>query len=177
MEITPTHPETIPAQSPKFLEWGVLFGIAGLVIGLDQLTKWLIVKNIGYLDTWVPIPAIDSLFDLTHTRNTGAAFGMAQDFGNVFLLIAVIVVTAIIYYYRQLPEKLWLMRVALGLQMGGAVGNALDRIMHGYVVDFLHVHHFPIFNVADSSIVVGVGLLIITMWIYEKQLEAAENKE
>lgn len=175
--MTPTQTETLPNNSTKWLEWGVLFGTAGLIIGLDQLSKWLIVQNLDYLDTWVPIPAIDSLFDITHTRNTGAAFGMAQDFGNVFLLIAIIVVTAIVYYYRQLPEKLWLMRIALGLQMGGAVGNALDRITRGYVVDFLHVHNFPIFNIADSSIVVGVGVLIITMWIYEKQLEAAVNNK
>lgn len=177
MESISVPSENTETQSSTALEWGVLFGVAGLVIGLDQLTKWLIVQNLDYLDTWIPIPAISSLFDITHTRNTGAAFGMAQEFGNVFLIIAMIVVSCIIYYYRQLPSKFWLMRMALGLQMGGAIGNALDRVTRGYVVDFLHVHNFPIFNVADSSIVVGVGVLILTMWIYERQLEAAMQAE
>jgi signal peptidase II len=159
------------------LQWAILLGVAGSVIALDQLTKSMIVRSLDYGETWVPIGFLQDIFDITYTRNTGAAFGMAQDFGGVFLFIAVVVVSAILYYYRQLPTGMWGMRVALGLQMGGALGNALDRVTRGYVVDFLHVHHFPIFNVADSSIVVGVGILIILMWWSERQLKATLEKE
>ena len=102
---------------------------------------------------------------------------MGQDFGGAFLLIAIVVVSAIIYYYRQLPSGVLGMRLALGLQMGGALGNAIDRINRGYVVDFLHVHDFPIFNIADSAIVVGVGLLIITMWWHDHHHPTASAEE
>lgn len=161
---------TSPTFSVRPLQWAVLIGVAVFIFALDQLTKWIVVNSLSYLESWAPISALDSIFEITYTRNTGAAFGMAQDFGNIFLIIAVVVVGAILYYYRQLPEGVWLMRVALGLQMGGAIGNAVDRVQHGYVVDFLHVHGFPIFNVADSAIVVGVGLLVITMWWYDRQI-------
>lgn len=156
-------------------DWVILFSVALATLGLDQVTKWLVVRSLGYLETWEPLPALSGIFDITYTRNTGAAFGMAQDFGNIFLIIAVVVVAAILYYYRQLPAELWIMKVALGLQMGGAVGNALDRITRGYVVDFFHLHGWPIFNIADSAVVVGVVVLIIAMWWHERQMEALND--
>lgn len=152
-----------------------MLGVTLLTLGIDQLTKWLVVRELAYLQTWEIAPVLRGVFDITYTRNTGAAFGMAQQFGDVFLLIAVVVVAAILYYYRQLPAGVWGMRVALGLQMGGAVGNALDRVTRGYVVDFFHLHGWPIFNVADSAIVVGVGLLIITMWWHDRQMAQAAS--
>lgn len=158
-------------HSTTWIDWAILLGVAILTIALDQLTKWIIVQSLDYSETWAPVSALSGIFDITYTRNTGAAFGMARDFGNIFLLIAVVVVGAILYYYRTLPEGVLLMKIALGLQMGGAVGNAVDRINRGYVVDFFHVHGFPIFNVADSGIVVGVVVIIITMWWYERQQE------
>jgi signal peptidase II len=145
-------------------QWVFLFSIAGLTILVDQLTKWVIVRNLDYGETWTLVKALENVFDLTYTRNTGAAFGLAQDFSNLFLLIAVIVVGAIVYYYRRLPKGVWWIRVALGLQMGGALGNALDRVVRGYVVDFFHFHFWPIFNIADSAIVLGVVLLVIVLW-------------
>jgi signal peptidase II len=163
-------------RPPTLLEWTVLLGVALLTIAADQLTKWLIVRSLHYRETWEILPLLNGIFDITYTRNTGAAFGMAQQFGNVFLLIAIVVVTAILYYYRELPTGVWPMRVALGLQMGGAVGNAFDRIARGYVVDFFHLHGWPIFNVADSAIVVGVGLLILTMWWHDRQVEAEVSR-
>lgn len=152
-------------------DWLILLGVAILTIILDQITKWIIVQSLDFSETWEPIPALSGIFDITYTRNTGAAFGMARDFGNIFLIIAIVVVAAILYYYRTLPRGVLLMRVALGLQMGGAVGNAIDRVTRGFVVDFFHLHGWPIFNIADSSIVVGVGMLIVTMWWYERQQE------
>jgi signal peptidase II len=146
----------------------------GLTLLLDQLSKWWVVQTLDYGETWLPVSALRGIFDITYTRNTGAAFGMARDFGNIFLLIAVVVVLTIVYYYRRLPEGVWLMRVALGLQMGGALGNAVDRVTRGFVVDFFHVHRWPIFNIADSAIVCGVGLLIVAMWLHDRALLKAQ---
>jgi len=149
--------------------WWVLLLVGALTLALDQLTKQIVLSNLAFRETWVPIAALDGIFDFTYTRNTGAAFGIAQGFGNVFLIIAVIVTGIIIYYYRDLPDKAWPVRVAMGLMLGGALGNAVDRLRLGYVVDFFHVHGFPIFNVADSAITVGVTLWLITAWWVESR--------
>lgn len=174
MDIQTHLKENIPPQNTPpvseapsiatLAQWALLFGVATLSILLDQLTKWIVVQSLDYGETWVPIKTLENIFDITYTRNTGAAFGMAQDASNIFLIVAVIVVGAIVYYYRKLPYGSTLMRLALGLQMGGALGNAIDRVNRGYVVDFFHVHDFPIFNVADSSIVVGVLVLVVVLW-------------
>ena len=167
-----THPtrdvsHSLPIATPQ--QWLLLAMIVGLTLVTDHLTKRLVVNSLAYGESWVPFAFLDGIFDITYTRNTGAAFGMGQRFGNVFLIIAVIVIAAIIYYYRHLPEGTWLVRLALGLQMGGALGNALDRIFRGYVVDFFHVHGFPIFNIADSSIVVGTLILVAVLWWEDRQ--------
>jgi signal peptidase II len=90
--------------------------------------------------------------------------------GVIFLIIPVVVSVIIVYYYRQLTTDAWLVRVALGLQMGGALGNLIDRIRQGYVVDFLHLEHWPVSNVSDICIVMGVVLLGIEMVREERQL-------
>ncbi len=184
MELETSLQNDSPSQNPSPenatatpFQWVILFGVAALAIITDQLTKWIVVQSLDYGETWAPIPALKTIFDITYTRNTGAAFGMADELGNIFLLIAVVVVGAIIYYYRKLPTGNWLVRVTLGLQMGGALGNALDRITRGYVVDFFHLHGWPIFNIADSVIVVGVVVLVIILWWEDRQIahEVAEN--
>ena len=86
-------------------------------------------------------------------------------------------VAVILYYYRQLPERAWLVRLALGLQLGGALGNVVDRLRQGYVVDFLEVPHWPVFNVADSCIVVGVVLLGWVMWREERRAARHDENE
>jgi signal peptidase II len=165
------------AYTTTWKDWAILLGVALFTIIVDQITKGIVVQSLNYSETWEPIPALSGIFDITYTRNTGAAFGMARDFGGIFLIIAIVVVGAILYYYRTLPEGVTLIRVALGLQMGGAVGNAVDRVTRGFVVDFFHLHGWPIFNIADSSIVVGVGVLIITMWWYERQQEQSSSDD
>ena len=97
----------------------------------------------------------------------------------MFLVIAVIVSAVILYYYRQVPSGGWLIRLALGLQLGGALGNVIDRVRLGYVVDFLDAWRWPVFNVADSCIVIGVGLLMLIMLREERRerREAAADDE
>jgi signal peptidase II len=162
------------SSTQNMIRWGLLFGIAFGVVLLDQVTKALVIANLSLYERWMPIDALSRVFSITYTRNTGAAFGIFQSGSLFFLTLAVIASFAIIYYYRQISTSAWLVRIALGLQLGGALGNAIDRILRGYVVDFIHLYyepHFdwPIFNFADSSIVIGVFLLVVILWNADKK--------
>jgi signal peptidase II len=156
-------------------QWAILFGTALLLIVIDQIAKALVVANLQLYEAWIPIPALDAVFEITYTRNTGAAFGLLTSASNVFLVIAVIASAVIIYYYRHVPKEAIFLRIAMGLQLGGALGNAVDRLTRGFVVDFLHIYYdpigfdWPIFNLADSAIVIGVLLLIILLGREEKR--------
>jgi signal peptidase II len=157
-------------------QWLLLIGVALLAILADQLSKAYVVAHLALHESWMPLSFIEPVFRFTHVHNTGAAFGLFPEGGSIFLIIAVIVSSVIIYYYRQLPRDAWLVRLALGLQLGGALGNVIDRVRLGYVVDFLHLEHWPVFNVADSSIVIGVALLALVM-LREEYAASHESKE
>ena len=130
-----------------------------MVLLADQSSKYIIVNSLQRYQEWAPIPALRRLFAITYTTNTGAAFGLFPNGSVFFVLIAVTVVLAILVYYRQLATHQWLLRLSLGLQLGGAVGNLLDRLTRGYVVDFIYFKFWPVFNVADSCIVVGAAVM------------------
>jgi signal peptidase II len=157
------------ARSAGVRPWLLLLAVAAATILADQAIKAYVVAHLALHDSWMPIRFIEPLFRFTHVHNTGAAFGIFPEGGAVFLIIAVVVAAIILYYYRQLPEGMLLIRLALGLQLGGALGNVLDRVRLGYVVDFLHVEYWPVFNVADSCIVIGVALLALEMLREERQ--------
>jgi signal peptidase II len=160
----------------KFIkEYWLLFTIAGVVIILDQFTKAVVRANIPFGGQWMPLEWLSPYFRFVHWQNTGAAFGLFQGGGLVFGILAVIVAAFIIIYYSQIPKDEKLMRVAISMQLGGAIGNLIDRIRFGPVTDFISVGSFPVFNIADSSITVGVGLLILALWLAE-QRERRENK-
>jgi signal peptidase II len=141
------------------------------VIIADQATKWIVEDRIP-LNTSMPV--IGHWFAFTHTQNFGAAFSMLQNGGFFFVIVAAIVSAVILYYAPKLPESDWISRVALGLQMGGALGNVVDRLRQGYVTDFLHFKipeigfDFAVFNLADSCIFVGVVILIATSLIRDR---------
>ena len=161
-------------MAPKFRVSLIAFVIT---LTLDILTKYLINANLTYADR---IPVIEGFFYLTHVRNTGAAFGLFRDAPSVirltfFIGIAGVAIVIIIQFLRRLAPGDRLSALALGLILGGAVGNLIDRIRLGEVVDFLHFdlwggYSWPDFNVADSAIVVGVGLLVL-------ELLASEGEE
>lgn len=163
---------------PQWIYWAFLIGTALLVIIIDQISKAIIIANLELYENWIPIPALARVFEITHTRNTGAAFGMFKSASNIFLIVALIASGVILYYYRQIKGGAWLIRFSMGMQMGGAIGNALDRVTRGYVVDFIHVFYephfdYPVFNVADSCIVIGVMLLVFLLWREDRK----EKKE
>lgn len=163
------------SQSAPLSERGLLFLVMGLVLILDQASKYLIESRLPLNHSWEPFPAIAAIFRITHVSNTGAAFGLFSAGSNVFMIVAVIVSIAIILYNRQLPANHYWYRIALGLQLGGALGNFIDRVRIDHVTDFLDFGPWPIFNVADLSIVLGVFLLGFLM-LKEQQQEASESQ-
>jgi signal peptidase II len=141
----------------------VLLIIAALTLVVDQYTKNLAMTYLAPTVVWAPIPSLAHIFTFTYTTNTGVAFGLFKDLSPIFVGVAVVVIAAIVIYQREVPHDAWLVRVALGLQLGGAAGNLVDRLHVGHVIDFIHFHFWPVFNVADMSIVGGVILLAFTM--------------
>ncbi|WP_128895093.1 signal peptidase II [Longirhabdus pacifica] len=141
--------------------------IAVVVIVIDQITKYL-VKN--YMELRESISIIGEFFRLTSHRNKGAAFGILQDQRWFFIVTTVIIVGVIIIYMNMMAKQnKKLLLTALSLVLGGAIGNFIDRLLTGEVVDFFHFYFrsfdysFAIFNVADMGIVIGVGLIILDM--------------
>lgn len=160
--------------------WIVLL-VAGIVIALDQWTKAWVRSTIPNLGDTLYVPKLGDYFYFEHVHNYGAAFGILQHWGGFFIVVATIVTIAILIYVWHIPTNQTLIRVLLGLQLGGAIGNVLDRLNQGYVTDFAKLgipgfYYIPNFNVADSSIVVGViglGIYIIVEDI--RQQRAAHN--
>ena len=144
----------------------MLFGLAALIILLDQATKMLVVVGIPMYGSIAVIPGF---FDLTHIYNTGGAFGFLAGKSSLFrhlffLTAAVIAMGMIVYLYLKTPQDYVFLRGGLSLILGGALGNVIDRVRIGKVVDFLDLHiqgmHWPAFNVADSAITVGIFIFI-----------------
>lgn len=146
-----------------------------LILALDQWTKQLIVDRFSLGES---ISVIQGWFSITYVRNTGAAFGFLASADPAFrvpffLAVPLLALFVIIYLIRKLPDGDLRTATALALVSGGAVGNLIDRMRFGYVVDFLDFHwkyqaHFPAFNVADSAICVGVGLLMLDLFKNEE---------
>lgn len=158
-------------------EYGVLIGIAGLVIALDQWTKELVRSTLPFQATWLPtwLDWLSPYARIVHWSNSGAAFGSFQSGNSVFSALAVVVILAILYYYPRVESRDWTLRLAMGLQLGGAAGNLIDRLQIGRVTDFISIGSFPVFNVADSAISVGVVVLLLGVWLREKDAKAAAS--
>ena len=134
----------------------MLWVLAAIVLLLDQSTKALIVGWLNWGESW----PVEGFFRFTHARNTGTAFSLFQGHSNILSIVAVIAVGVLLWVYWSTGAKSFILRVALGLQLGGALGNLLDRLQQGYVTDFIDVGPWPIFNVADSAISVGMVLMV-----------------
>ena len=126
---------------------------------VDRLTKIFVERRYGV--GYGPREVIDHVLFLTVTRNRGAAFGLFQNFTLGFLLVSIAVMIGILFYYGRLRRRDWTGRLGLALIFGGALSNAYDRGIRGSVIDFIQVPHWPVFNVADSAITVGVVLLVL----------------
>lgn len=131
-----------------------------IVIFIDQATKFYVYNHLSLNQS---ISVIPNVFHITYVRNYGAAFGILAHRTGFFIIITVAVVLFIIGFLRSLPQEYRLMRVALALQLAGAMGNLIDRVRLGFVLDFLDFRIWPVFNVADVAIVLGIGLLLFDM--------------
>ncbi len=137
--------------------------VALLIVLLDQWSKWLVMENMGLGES---ITLIENWLYLTSHRNAGAAFGILQGQQWLFIVITVVVIGVILYALQKFRQER-LLALSLSLILGGAIGNFIDRLRFGEVVDFIDVriftYHYPIFNVADSAVVIGGVLLAISM--------------
>jgi signal peptidase II len=161
--------------------WIQLFLIILAIVMVDQVTKRLVVTTLAVGESIEPIPALREVFQITHSQNTGAAFGFLPQAGVVFLVVAVVVVVAMVYFYPRVPVNQPLTRIAIGLVCGGALGNALDRVTGGVVIDFIH-YQIPrlisnVSNIADHAIVLGVLLILFDSWRAERQHKEAVEEE
>lgn len=148
-----------------------MFGVAGVVVALDQWTKWLVRENIEFSGMWLPdsLAWLSPYARIVNWYNSGAAFGMFQNGNLVFTILAFIVIGAILYYFPHVESEDWTLKLAMGLQLAGASGNLIDRLMRGKVTDFISIGVFPVFNIADASISVGVAVLLLGVWLKERQ--------
>jgi signal peptidase II len=161
--------------------WRLLGIVTAVILILDQATKLYVDARFALYES---VPVIPGWFHLTYIRNQGAAFGILSNSAvrvPFFIAVAIVALLAILWYFRQLRADQQLAAFALALIFSGAIGNLVDRVRLGEVIDFLDVfwrhHHWPAFNVADSAICVGVALLIWEMWMEERRARHEKRKD
>ncbi|MFC4387333.1 signal peptidase II [Gracilibacillus marinus] len=153
-----------------------IYVLASVVILLDQFSKWLVVKN---MELGEQITIIRDIFYLTSHRNTGAAWGILAGQMMFFYIITLIVIGFVVYYIQKHAKESKLLGVALAFVLGGAIGNFIDRLFRKEVVDFFDIYigsyNYPIFNIADSALVVGVVLIFIATILEERRNKGAKK--
>lgn len=142
----------------------MFFLISAVVVIIDQLSKYYMVQ---FLSSGIVYPIIGNILELTFVKNKGAAFGILQNQTVLFVIITIMVSIALIYLLITVPGQ-FIIKLSLSMILGGAIGNLIDRIRLGYVVDFIHITHWPVFNIADMCIVFGSVILAIYVFFNEK---------
>ena len=166
-------------KAPKLIANGKYavrwYGLSLLILIIDQWTKWLAETKLTFQE---PVSVIEPILNWTLAYNYGAAFSFLADAGGwqkwFFAILALTMSVFLIGYLIKVPRQAKLLSFGLAMVLGGAVGNLIDRLLHGHVIDFIHVHyqdawHYPIFNIADMGISIGVILIIIDMLFLEKK--------
>jgi signal peptidase II len=143
-----------------------------LVFALDRISKIWIDRSMTLYES---IPVVNNVFHITYVRNPGGAFGLLASRPGFFILANLVIIALLIYIYREMKPISSLMAAAVGLLIGGALGNLYDRILYGTVIDFLDFRIWPVFNVADIGIVVGAGLL--TVFLLREGWGSGEKKK
>ena len=169
-------------KTPKMIANGsrafAWYALSLLVLALDQFTKWLAETNLTFNE---PVPVIEPFLNWTLAYNYGAAFSFLADAGGwqkwFFSGLALVMAIFLTVYLTRAPRQAKLLSLGLALVLGGAVGNLIDRLRLGKVVDFIHVHyadvwHYPIFNIADMAIMIGVAMIVIDMIFLEKKRQS-----
>lgn len=152
-------------RTPRWRNDLIFFGIAVSIVILDQFTKWLVRTNLDYGEVWPDDGALLTIGSITvriiHVTNSGAAFGILQGQTTFLIVTSMLGLAAILLYYIYPPMDHGLIKIALGMQLGGAIGNFIDRVRFGEVTDFVDVGSFPTFNVADSAISISIVTVLI----------------
>jgi len=157
-----------------------VFGAALVVLAADQISKHLVRCYLLPGVPWNPASWLRPILSFTYVTNTGAAFGLFPDLGWFYTFVAIAVIALILFFYRHLPFQSWLVQLSLGMQLGGAFGNLVDRLWHGQVIDFIDlnfwpVQEWPVFNLADSSVVVSVCILAVYLLLEKEPLTASSD--
>lgn len=148
--------------------------ISSLLIILDQISKYYIVNN---YQLYSSSPLIDNFLYITNIRNAGAAFGILQNYKIFFIISTILIISVVLFYFYISPKHDILLRTSLILIISGGIGNLIDRIRLGYVIDFIDVRIWPIFNFADSYVVIGCLLLTyFVLFKYKGREEESENE-
>ena len=157
--------------SVHYIDYLILIIFGGVIIGLDQWTKALVRNTVPLGTDWLPgaLAWLMPYARIRHWYNSGAAFGIFQNGNLVFTILAIIVIILIFYYFPRTQRGDWWLRVAMVMQFAGAAGNLIDRLIFKQVTDFISVGNFAIFNLADASISTGVAVLLIGVWLKERE--------
>lgn len=139
----------------------IVFSTALSIVILDQLTKFLVRQNLELNNS---LPIISNVLHLTYITNTGSAFGLFKGFNAFFVLFLVIVVFTILYHLKKIKDSEKWLKFSVGLLLGGTIGNLIDRLLHGFVIDFIDFRIWPVFNIADSAVTVSIVFLIFLLW-------------
>lgn len=160
------------AGSARWMEPLLLVAVAAGIFIADQTTKAVVISGIGLNER---VPVVGDLVQIWHVQNRGAAFSLFQGGWLLFLAVTVLALGMIVYFHRQFRGRSPWLQVLLGVILGGTAGNLVDRVRFGYVTDFVSVGvgelRWPTFNVADSSIVVGIGLLVAYLVLTDRRRE------
>lgn len=161
----------------------VIFAVGVIAILLvDQVSKQWIINNLALGETYQVIPALYPVFQFTYSANTGAAFGIFPELSWLFQILPLLIVVAILYFIYRSQDTDTVMHIAFGIVVGGALGNFIDRLQHGHVVDFFHIYIPPlnfsnVSNFADHAIVLGVIILLIDNLLAERRAQREKQAE
>ena len=142
-------------------KYHVVFSTALIIILIDQLSKFLIKSNFQLNQS---VPIINNIFHLTYINNTGAGFGILKAQTLILIFVSIAVIGIIFYNFDKIKNKEILLQVLVGFVLGGTIGNLIDRMAYGHVIDFLDFQIWPIFNFADAFVSIGVIGLIVYLW-------------
>lgn len=182
------HPEPPPARRAPavapatarrrgFDGWPLF--VAAVAFTLDQASKAAVIAALGPPEARNRITLIPNFLEFIHTFNTGIAFSLFQGQNTTLLLIGLVVIGLLIYYYRAMPQGSTVLRLTVGAVVGGAIGNLVDRLRLGHVTDFIHVYYpgvfnYPVFNVADSFVSVGMVVIAVYLFFFDRLPEKNE---
>jgi signal peptidase II len=166
----PSGEDAAQGQRPWYLD-PVVWLVFAAAIAVDQITKAVVTAQLARGESWPD----DGFFRVTYARNSGTAFGLFQDQGTLLTIISIGAVAALVYFFRGSGLRSLAVRIPIGVMLGGAIGNLIDRVRYGYVVDFIDIGTWPIFNAADSFITTGITALVVITVLYPHLLSGEES--